>query len=351
MKRSLRRFLRRRGASDAEIENAETSGYLSLLVLDRAIMPGARRYRMEELAGRAGTEVEIARRVWRAIGFPDLPDDLAAFTDSDVETLRAFLRTFSRPWILDWNIERAMPQARVVSASLARIADTVTDELARSFREAADAGMSDDEIANLIADRINVADISELIGHVYRLQLRSAVWRRLASTEPGAPGNVTSAVGFVDLVGYTALSQMLDDEELSQLLQRFGDLAHDTVTVAGGRIVKTIGDEIMFVSDTAATAAHIALTLTERLEGDDVLPQTRAGAAYGALLSHEGDYFGPFVNLASRLTELAKPGTVLVSAELSEEVADDPRFRARRIPSRKIRDIGRVDVYRLERRR
>jgi len=350
VKRSLRRFLRRRGATDAEIENAESSGYLSLLVLDRAILPGERKYTIADLAKRAGIELSIARRIWRAVGFPDLPDELPAFTDSDVETVRAFVRTFDRPWVLDWTIDRALPQARVVSASMARIADAVTDELARSFHEAADAGMSDEQIAELIADRINVEDIAALILHVYRLQLRSAAWRRLTSTDPQTAGTTTSAVGFVDLVGYTALTQMLDDDELAQLLQRFADLAHDTVTVAGGRIVKTIGDEIMFITDTAATAAQIALDLTERTEGDDVLPQTRAGMAYGPLLSHEGDYYGPFVNLASRLTELAKPGTILASSELAAELESDDRFRRRRIPFRKIRDIGRVDVFRIERR-
>ena len=233
---------------------------------------------------------------------------------------------------------------------MARVADTVTDELARSFHEANDAGMSDEEIAELIADRIDVEDIAALILHVYRLQLRSAVWRRLTSPDPRVAGTNTAAVGFVDLVGYTALTQLLDDDEQLELLQRFADLTHDAVTGAGGRIVKTIGDEIMFVSDTATTAAEIALDLTERTEGDKVLPQTRAGIAFGPLLSHEGDYYGPFVNLASRLTELAKPGSVLASAELASALDEDQRFRCRRIPFRKIRDIGRVDVYRIERR-
>lgn len=349
MKRSLRRFLGRRGASGSEIENAEKDGYLALLVLDRAIMPGARRYTILELAQRAGTDLTTAKKVWRAIGFPDLPDTLPAFTDDDVNTLKSFLRTFTQQWVLDWTIDRALPQARVVSASLARIADTITDEIARSFREAAMSGMSDEDIAELVADRINIDDIAELLVHVYRLQLRAAVWRRLANTARDAPGTVTLAVGFVDLVGYTALSQMLDDEELAQLVQRFGDVTHDTVTAAGGRIVKTIGDAIMFITDTARTAAEIALRLTEQTAGDELLPQTRAGLAYGGVLSREGDYFGPVVNLASRLTEIARPGSALISTELADALGSTPEFRLRRIPSRRIRDIGKVEVFRLER--
>jgi adenylate cyclase len=348
VKRPLRRFLRRRGASDAEIDNAARNGYLALLVLDREIMPGERKYTIEQLADRVGTDVATARTVWRAIGFPDLPDNLPAFTDRDVEALRSFLGRFEAPWVFEWDIDRALPQARVLSSSLARIADAETDDIARSFGMAREAGLDDEQLAELLCARLDFDAIARLIDHAHRLQLRAAVWRRLAGGDPDAQGAVVSAVGFVDLVGYTALSQMLDDSELSALVQRFGDLAHDTVAGAGGRIVKTIGDEVMFIADTAATAASIALQLTERTTGDELLPDTRAGLAFGALLSREGDYFGPVVNLASRLTELARPGSVLVSTELAEPLEGDPRFRLRRIPSRKIRDIGRVEVYRLE---
>jgi adenylate cyclase len=160
---------------------------------------------------------------------------------------------------------------------------------------------------------------------------------------------VPATVGFVDLVGYTAMSQMLDDDELSALVTRFGDVSHDTIVPAGGRIVKTIGDEVMFITDNAATAADIALTLVTLTAADDVLPDVRAGLACGAVLAREGDYFGPVVNLASRLTEVARPGSVLVDATVADALTGDGRFRLRRIPSRRIRDIGRVDVWRLER--
>ena len=160
---------------------------------------------------------------------------------------------------------------------------------------------------------------------------------------------MTGAVGFVDLVGYTALSQELENEDLSALVGRFGDLAHDTVVDAGGRIVKTIGDEVMFVTDTATAGASIALRLTERSIGDELLPETRAGVAYGPLLSRDGDYFGPVVNLASRLTDLAKPGEVFASQALSDALTPGSDIHARRMGTRRIRDIGRVEVRRLVR--
>src|SRR6185295_7071430 len=100
-----------------------------------------------------------------------------------------------------------------------------------------------------------------LIDHAHRLQFRAAIWRRLAGVDASTPGSISGAVGFVDLVGYTALAEDLDDDDLGALVARFSEVAHDTVVAEGGRIVKTIGDEVMFVCDNATTAAVIAVTL------------------------------------------------------------------------------------------
>ncbi|MEX0663741.1 MAG: adenylate/guanylate cyclase domain-containing protein [Acidimicrobiia bacterium] len=349
MKRSLQRFLRRRGATAEEIENAARHGYLSLLVLDRAIMPGTQQYTIAELAERAGTDLETARLLWRAIGFPDLAEGLPVFTKADVDALRAFVDRIKTSSVLDWTLERALSQARVLSSSLARVADSETDELTHSARLAREAGLDDEQFALAIAERLDFEAIARLIDHAHRLQLRAAIWRRLAGIDPSTPGAVTGAVGFVDLVGYTALSQDLDESELGALVARFADLTHDSVVGQGGRIVKTIGDEVMFVTDTASAAAAIALMLTERSKEDELLPSVRAGVAYGPLLAREGDYFGPVVNFASRLTDLARPGQVLASGEFADALAPATGIQARRHGVRRLRDIGRVEVFRLDR--
>jgi adenylate cyclase len=349
VKRSLRRYLRRRGASDEEIERATHAGYLALLVFDRAIMPGERRYTMAELAARAGADLVTARTIWRAIGFPDVQDDLPAFSDTDVAALRGLVERLRDPWLMEWTLERALPQARVMSSALARIAEAASDDFAHSLALAREAGLGDEEVAGLLVERFDYHDVARLLDHTFRLQLRAAMWRRLVGGDLETPGTVTGAVGFVDLVGYTALAQDLEDEELAALVGHFGDLAHDTVVGEGGRIVKTIGDEVMYVSDTPGAAAAIALRLAERSTGDAALPEVRAGLAYGALVARDGDYFGPVVNLASRLTALARPGEVLMSADMAAALGGDPRVRARRTLPKRIRDIGRVDVYRLER--
>ncbi|MGH9025265.1 MAG: adenylate/guanylate cyclase domain-containing protein, partial [Acidimicrobiia bacterium] len=123
------------------------------------------------------------------------------------------------------------------------------------------------------------------------------------------------------------------------------ELAYDTVVVGGGRFVKNIGDAVMFVADDTASAADIALRLAEASSGDEVLPEARAGLAAGPLLARDGDFYGPVVNLASRLTERARPGSVLVSAEVHEALADNPDFEFRQLRTRNLRDIGRVPVW------
>ncbi len=346
MQRSLVLYLRRRGATDEEIERAEQDGYLTLLVFDRSVLPGQRKYSLLDVARQAGTDPTTMRALWRAIGFPDVPDDLVAFTDADVAAVRGFIERLEEPWLLEWSLELALRQARVFSSELARIADAESDDIARQVRAALDAGVTDEALAERVTVTFRFEDISRLVDHAHRLQLRAALWRKLVPGRSGDSGAVELVVGFVDLVGYTRLSEDLDDEELGVLVERFGSLAHDTVVVAGGRIVKTIGDEVMFVADSPVAAADIALRLSAASERDPLLPEARAGLASGSVLSREGDYYGPVVNLASRLTELAYPGTVLVSDELGAALDGDDRYQLHRL-HRRVRGIGRIDLYRL----
>src|SRR4029453_14301793 len=103
----------------------------------------------------------------------------------------------------------------------------------------------------------------------------------------------------------------------------------DVVTASGGRVVKMIGDEVMFTVDAAEAAAEIGLALAESTRGADGLSEVRVGMAYGPLLEREGDLYGPVVNLASRMTAVAFPGTILGDDALRDELADDQDFRLR----------------------
>jgi adenylate cyclase len=347
--RRLRAFLRRRGASHEEIERAEREGRLALLAFDRQLMPGRARYTFAMAAERAGVEFESAQRLWRALGFPDPPPDARRFTDEDVDVLTT-LRQWFRGGMFGTTrtIDGLVQQVRVVGGSLARVAEVQSDVVIDALRHARASGLTDEQLAELVPESLDWDRITPLIDYAMRLQLRAALWRKYAGGNPHEAGTQFLTVGFVDLVGYTALSQQLEDDEIAELVGRFEALAYDTVAEHGARVVKMIGDEVMFVSEDTGAAAQIALRLTERSAVDDVLPEARAGLACGPVVSYEGDYYGPVVNLASRMVELARPGSVLASEELHEVLRDDNAFRFDRLRSRRLRDIGRVEVWLLE---
>jgi adenylate cyclase len=151
-----------------------------------------------------------------------------------------------------------------------------------------------------------------------------------------------------DLAGYTELSEDLDEHGLSELLARFETLAYDTVAVNNGRIVKTIGDEVMFVGG-ARDVARIALALVDRVGADPDIPDVRVGVAYGSVLARDGDFYGPVVNLASRITGRARRGTILASEPLHAVLAESPEFAWRRLGTKRIRGIGEVELVVLRR--
>ena len=124
------------------------------------------------------------------------------------------------------------------------------------------------------------------------------------------------AVGFADLVGFTALSQQVDEHVLAAVVDRFESIAYDTVVKLGGRVVKMIGDEVMFVVDDVRPAVEIALTLAEAYSRDEELSEVRVGLACGPTLEREADYYGPTVNLASRIVNIAFPGSVVTSDDV-----------------------------------
>ena len=159
------------------------------------------------------------------------------------------------------------------------------------------------------------------------------------------------AVGFADMVGFTVLSQHLGDAELAAVVSRFEELAHDTVVALGGRVVKMIGDEVMFVVQTATGAAQIGLSLAEAYADDDLLSDVRVALAFGPVLVQDGDFYGSVVNLASRLVGVANPGTVLISGDLRTALDNEGAegFDTRALRPRNLKDIGLVQVWKLSR--
>ena len=291
--------------------------------LERILLGGRRKYTRLQVAERAGVPQERTRRLWRALGFATVGDDEVVFTDADVEAMRV-ADGLVQAGLIDASVETAV--TRALGQHLSRLAEWQIDILWSLISR--DPGLATSE------RRIG-ALVDQLLPELERVQ--SFVWRRHLAAYAGralaAPGEDLDArvqvVGFVDMVGYTRLTRQLDEDALGAILDRFEALTTDVVAEHRGSVVKMIGDEVLFVTDSPADAAEIALSLTERTANDETLPAVRGGLAYGRVLSRFGDVYGSTVNLASRLTSVARRGTILVDKSLASELTGEPDYRLR----------------------
>jgi adenylate cyclase len=336
---ALRQFLLDAGASENDVERAEAEGWIPLLTLDRLVSPGPARYDAAGVAARAGCDEAELRRLWRAVGFPDVPAGLPVFTDADVDAARRLASTGLGPHA---DFEATLRHVRVISASVARIASVVADDWGDIVRARRAEGVDDETIALDLIEHFRGEDLAALLLHVAGLQLRAAVWRRMAlDTAP----DLAVAIGFADLAGFTALSAELEPDRLTAFVGEWEAIAYDTAARLGGRVVKTIGDEAMFAG-LPPQVARIAIALrdTARERG---LPPVRAGLAAGMVVARDGDFYGPVVNLASRLTEIAPTGVIFASESMHDDLASDPAFQWTAEGTRELRSIGPVQVYSL----
>ena len=321
-----------------------------------------RSMRSREVSAKASVSILSARKFWHALGFPNVEDDETVFTEADLTALqsvaalvrdgvfdeptalgmtRAFARTTDR--LAVWQVqlmaeaigEVSQPR-RAPGAPVSPGTDNGQD-LTRAMPDRATARAAAAKLAD-IAD-----ELEPLLIYAWRRHLSAAISRMVTDAEPieDQPG-VVRAVGFADLVSFTRLVRRLSERELAQVVQRFEALASDVVTAHGGRVIKTVGDEVLFVAIGAAPAAAIALDLVEAMAEDDVLPDVRVGMASGRVISRLGDVFGTTVNRASRLTAVARPRTVLVDDALAAALDSTSGFEMSALRRRTLRGIGPV---------
>jgi adenylate cyclase len=210
------------------------------------------------------------------------------------------------------------------------------------------------DAATARAAALRLADIADdlepLLVYAWRRHLSAAISRMVADAELiDEQAGVVRCVGFADLVAFTRLVSRLSELELARVVQRFEALASDVVTAHGGRVIKTMGDEVLFVAVGAAPAAAIALDLIQAMAEDDVLPDVRVGMASGPVISRLGDIFGTTVNRASRLTTVARPRTVLVDDALAASLSSVSGFEMSALWRRSLRGIGPVTPWALKR--
>ena len=329
--------------SDDEIRRAREAGLVGLLAVAAAALPGAATYTPDELAAKVGMERDLSKRFWRAMGFPDVRDDERVFTDVDADALSTVQAMLTLGLT---SVEVAIQLTRVIGSSQARIAEAMLGSNEQRAASQVEATGHETDLFAMAADA-TLETQSRLLDYVWRRHLQAATRRRLMSDgTPGQP-TVALAVGFADLVGFTAMSQQISERELAAVVSRFEALAFDAVTANGGRVAKMIGDEVMFVVEGVEAALETALALAEAYADDDLLSDVRVGLAYGQVLALEGDYYGPVVNLASRIVNIALPGAVVVSESLHTAMGEDPGYVFHALRARSLKDIGRVRLWRV----
>jgi adenylate cyclase len=336
--------LRSGGCADADIEAAEAGGRLASFAVERAL-GGEERYTLSDLAEASSQGTAFLRELMQAIGRPNPRRGERAYTEEDLEAARLIRR------FVDAGLRRqdVLEVGRVISQCMSQAAEAVRRLAGDALLKAGDTeytvglryAQAVDELAPLMP---------RLLDYHFRSHLRDGMRRQMITDAERQEGRLRGteevAIAFADLVDYTRLGEQLAPEDVGQIAARFAALAVKAVE-RPVRLIKTIGDAALFVSDEVPPLLHTLTRLVKDLgtEGE-AFPGVRVGVAYGPATTTAGDWFGGTVNLASRVTGVAKPGRILATAEV-EERADGYDFKRTR--RRKFKGVeGWVRLFALD---
>jgi adenylate cyclase len=304
------------GFSLDELRRAVDEHRLALLPVDR-VLGGT--YTAKEIEEQTGLPAGTMIRIRRVLGLPKPGPDDRVFSDEDIEAAR------STKLFLDagFDDERIIEITRVLGEGMARLAATITAAFVETFLKPGD---SEDAVALRfagLAEQLTPAT-APILTAGFKAHVRDSVQRGMLSREELEAGDIRGsqelAVCFADLVGFTRLGGQVEVRELGTVAGELARLAA-ALTEAPVRLIKTIGDAAMFVSPEPAPLVAVALELVQAFEEQE-LPSLRAGIAYGPALIRAGDYYGNSVNLASRVTGVARPGSVLCTKEVHDAAED-----------------------------
>jgi adenylate cyclase len=312
----LERYLIEQGAEPDELREAAETGTLGTLALELALRPPGERIPFAEAVARADLEPHEAAKMWRALGFPDPLHSPVSLTESQIDSLRILAAMRGA-----LGEETTLQLARTIAGAVAQIAEALVDAFRLNVEMPRRA--AGDPYPEIVADYSSTTAMAiPALGQAITDALRSHLVAVSGSTWGLDPERATvtreRTVGFADLVGYTASARHASPAELAATVTRFERHVSTAAADHGGRIVKLIGDEAMFVVGDPLAGCELALELRRAIAEDPELPAVRIGVAAGPVVSHRGDYYGDVVNLAARLVKLAEPGAVLVSEGLAE---------------------------------
>ncbi len=331
-----------------ELRRAVAEDRLVLLPVERVLEGKGPRYTAAEVAARSGVDLEFLLRQRQALGLPRPGEDDAVFTDDDVEALRRLKTLLEAGLPADGLLE----SARVLGHAMAQVAAANRALVGEALLE---PGLDEWELAHRYAAAAErfVPMLTAALGQVLNLhlreQIRTDVMDRAALAEGRFQAAQEQSVCFADLVGFTRLGEELAPEQIGAVGGRLAELAAG-VAQPPVRVVKMIGDAAMLVSPDNDALLDAVLALVEAAEAEPAdFPALRAGVARGPALARAGDYYGRPVNLASRVTAVAYPGSVLCTAEARDASAEE-RFRWSFAGARRLKGIsGPVKLFRCRR--
>jgi adenylate cyclase len=319
--------------------------------LELAILGEDPIYSAADVAAETGVTIDQARRLWRALGFPDRGLEVA-FTSADADAVSTLVGQVDAGNI---DFDMAVTLTRAVGQTMARLADWEVATLVHRVQEIesgknatgsrATAGMRLIEEMNEPFERLLI--------YVWRRHLAAAVTRVEAlGAGMGADGSdlqtTQMTVGFADIVGFTELSNELTQSRIGDLVELFESRCSDVVAGQHGRVIKTLGDAVLFVNNDPIRAYDTAEGIIAVIGRDARMPDVRVGLASGSVAMRLGDVFGPPVNLASRLSSVARRNRVIVDQATADLLPPD-QFETRRLPARPVRGFGLLEPVAVRR--
>lgn len=302
-----------------------------------------------QVAERVGLPLEDVRRLWRALGLPEHDSEEAAYSEGDVRAMETLGQMIDTGAI---DMEVALNLTRGLGQTMTRLAEWQTVTLIQRIEElAAGEGATGGrgETAQHLLD--NLADPFEtLLGYAWRRHLAAAVARveALGQLEDDLTSTAVT-VGFADIVQFTALSNSIDRSGIGDLVEVFEARCQDVVANFGGRVIKSIGDSVLFVTETPVAGMEIAEGIINVIGRDPRMPDVRLGLATGSVVQRMGDVFGPPVNMAARMTAVARRNRIVIDAVTAQGLPSD-RWESRRMPARPVRGFGIVEPLTVRRR-
>jgi adenylate cyclase len=300
-----------------------------------------------DVATETGASIEQAQRLWRALGFPDRGSE-RAFTQADADAVSTLLRLVADETI---DFDMAVDLTRAVGQTMARLADWEVGTLVHRVQEMEsgdDATGSRATAALRLLDALN-GPFEGLLIYVWRRHLAAAVARVEALGADDADLHTTQVtVGFADIVQFTALTNRLDHDRIGDLVEIFESRCADVVAGQRGRVIKSLGDAVLFVNEDPIRAYDTAEGIISVIGRDQRMPDVRVGLSTGSVVMRMGDVFGPAVNMAARLTGVARRNRIIVDGATAERLPED-QFEARALPARPVRGFGLVEPVAVRR--